>query len=192
MIDKQQDMKRSLDYLYKNELELVRLNQFVHELRKYDLAEILAYLADFPFQYVLNFLLSNPLLWVNMKPADWVKIMSALNPRPKPFKPYIEDAGYVDIHFLCKYVRINAIKLYLQQEKFTNNDKKKLLLYSNKVVSSLFMDELDTELLDGKYFVHIGKLENVRINLTSTGEIKELNYTQSELTKYIEKELKVL
>jgi len=192
MIDKQQDMKRSLDYLYKNELELVHLNQFVHELRKYDLAEILAYLTDFPFQYVLNFLLSNPLLWVNMKPDDWVKIMSALNPRPNPFKPYIEDAGYVDIHFLCKYVRINAIKLYLQQEKFTNNDKKKLLLYSNKVVSSLFMDELDTELLDGKYFVYIDQLKSVRINLTSTGEIKELNYTKSELTKYIEKELKVL
>lgn len=54
------------------------------------------------------------------------------------------------------------------------------------------MDELDAELLDGKYFVHIGELKSVRINLTSTGEIKELNYNQSELTKYIEKELKVL
>ncbi|MFN6460631.1 MAG: hypothetical protein RMZ41_002130 [Nostoc sp. DedVER02] len=79
--------------------------------------------------------------------------MSALNPRPKKFK--IDDASYVYIHFLCKYLRVNAIELFLQQENFSNQDKKKLLPCSNKVAVSLFMDELDIEFLDGNDYVHL-------------------------------------
>jgi hypothetical protein len=191
MKNKEQDMINLLNDLYDNELETVRINQFINELKKYDLAEMLAYHAKFPFRYVLNFLLSNPLLWINMLVNDWLKIMCTLNPRPKPFKIDIDDAGYVDIYFLCKYMRVNAIELFLQQDKFSNTDKKKLLLYFNKVACSLFMDELDLDFLDGEFFVHRDQLEIARLNLISTGEINQLKYTHHELTEYIQRELKV-
>ncbi|WP_335110324.1 hypothetical protein [Nostoc sp.] len=129
---------------------------------------------------------------MNKSVMDWVVIMSALNPRPKPFKIDIEDAGYVDIHFLCKYMRVNAIELFLQQEKFSHKDKEKLLLYSNKVAIFLFMDELDIELLDGEDWVHRDQIEVARLNLIYNGEINQLKYTEDELSEYIQKELKAL
>ncbi|PHM06105.1 hypothetical protein, partial [Nostoc sp. 'Peltigera malacea cyanobiont' DB3992] len=126
----------------------------------------------------LAFFLSTSLLWMNKSVIDWVVIMSALNPRPKPFKIDIDDAGYVDIHFLCKYMRVNAIKLFLQQEKFSHQDKEKLLLYSNKVAIFLFMDEFDIELLNGEDWVHLDQIEVARLNLISNGGINQLKYTE--------------
>ncbi|MEH1932656.1 MAG: hypothetical protein V7L14_02785 [Nostoc sp.] len=195
MINKQQDMMNLLNKLYENNnysSPLDYFSQSINELKKYDLAEILAYQAKFTCQYVISFLLSTPLLWMNKSVRDWVIIMSALNPRPKPFKIDIDDAGYVDIHFLCKYMRVNAIELFLQEEKFSNQDKEKLLLYSNKVAVDFFMDELDIEFLDGEDWVHRDQIEVARLNLIYSGRINQLKYTEGELREYIQKELKAL
>lgn len=129
---------------------------------------------------------------MNKSVMQWVVIMSALNPRPKPFKIDIEDAGYIDINFLCKYMRVNAIELFLQQGKFSNKDKEKLLLYSNKVAVDLFMDELDSEFLDGEDWVHLEQIEVARLNLVFSGRINQFQYTEDELRGYIQKELKAL
>jgi len=160
-------------------------------LEKYDFAEILAYQAKFPLQYVLGFILSTPSLWVNFTATDWIRVMSDLNPRPNPFSIEIFDAGYSDIHFLCKFVKINAIELFLRQKQFSNQDKKRLLQYSNKIACFLFMDELDLENLDGNYFLHQDKLDRVRHNLISTGKVSPLNYNEDKLRKYIENQLEV-
>ncbi|HLO49515.1 MAG TPA: hypothetical protein VK211_13955 [Kamptonema sp.] len=135
MTNKHQEMINLLNNMYDNDsfFTLEYHVKLIDELKKYELAEILAYQAKFDFQYVLSFLLLTPTLWINKSVVDWIRIMSALNPRPKPFTRDIKDAGYVDIHFLCKYMRVNAIELFLQQENFNNTDKKKLLLYSKKV-----------------------------------------------------------
>ncbi|MEH1943940.1 MAG: hypothetical protein V7L01_27485 [Nostoc sp.] len=193
MTNKQQDMINLLDEMYWNanySSSIDYFSQFINELKKYELAEILAYQAKFPFLYVISFLLSTPLLWMNKSVMDWVVIMSALNPRPKPFKIDIEDAGYIDIPFLCKYMRVNAIELFLQQEIFSNQDKEKILLYSNKVAIFLFMDELDIEFLDGEDWVHLDLIEVAKLNLVSSGRINQFQYTEDELTEYIQKELK--
>ncbi|MBN3894788.1 MAG: hypothetical protein HWQ41_05830 [Nostoc sp. NOS(2021)] len=194
MENKQQEMLDLLDEIYWNEgysYGIEYFSQFLHKMEKYDFAKILASQAKFPVQYVLSFILSTPSLWINFLDTDWIRIMSVLNPRPKPFSIEIFDAGYVDIHFLCKYMRVNAIELFLQQEKFSNEDKKRILQYSSKVAIFLFMNELDLENLDGNYYLHQDELEKVRLTLISTGKIKPLNYTEDELSEYIEKELKV-
>ncbi|MEH2375168.1 hypothetical protein [Nostoc sp.] len=188
MINKQQDMINLLNKLYDNNNYSSPLDYFSHsinQLKKYDLAEILAYQDKFDCQYFLSFLLSTPLLWMNKSARDWVVIMSAFNPRPKPFKIHIDDAGYVDIHFLCKYMRFKAIELFLQQGKFTNKDKEKLLLYSNKVAVDLFMDELDIEFIDGEDWVHREQIEVARLNLISNEGINQLKYTEGQLREYI-------
>ncbi|MEH1969256.1 hypothetical protein [Nostoc sp.] len=193
MTNKQQDMINLLNEMYWNEKyssPIDYFSQFINELKKYEIAEILAYQAKFPFQYVLSFLLSTPLLWMNKSVMDWVVIMSALNPRPKPFKVDIEDAGYVDIHFLCKYMRVNAIELFLKQEKFSNQDKENLLYYCKKIAVDLFIDELEIEFLDGEDFVHLDQIKVARLNLIYSGRINQLKYTEDELREYIQKELK--
>ncbi|MEH1947010.1 MAG: hypothetical protein V7K77_08640 [Nostoc sp.] len=194
MEDKQQEMLDLLDEIYWNEgysYGIEYFSQFLHEIVKYDFAKILACQAKFPLGYVLSFILSTPSLWINFSHTDWIRIMSVLNPRPKPFSIEIFDAGYVDIHFLCKYMRVNAIELFLQQDKFSNEDKKKVLQYSSKLAIFLFMNELDLENLDGNYYLHQDELEKLRLTLISTGIIKPLNYTEDELMEYIKKELKL-
>lgn len=190
----QENMVNLLNEIYDNEgysYGIDYFRQFLNELEKYDFADILAYQAKFPLRYVLDFILSTPSLWVKMSDLDWLRVMSVLNPRPKPFSREIDDAGYADIHFLCKYLRVNAIEFFLKQNHFSHKDKQKLLQYSKKVSSLLFMDELDLEDLDGEYFAHKDALENVKLSLISTGKITEFKTTENELRKYIEAQLKV-
>jgi hypothetical protein len=195
MRENQQDMANLLNEMYGGEYyfgqSLDYFSRFIYNLKKYDLAEILAYQSKFDFQYVLSFLLATPLLWINLSIKDWVRIMSLLNPRPKPFTKEIYIAGYVDIHFLCKYIKVNAIELFLQQDQFSNIDKKKLLQYSCKIADSLILDELDIEFLDGKNFVHHNEIEKVKLSLVSTGAIKPFNYTEDALRAYIEEKLTI-
>ncbi|MEH2173322.1 hypothetical protein [Nostoc sp.] len=58
MKNKQQDMINLLDEMYcnANYSSLIDyFSQFINELKKYELAEILAYQAKFPFSYVISF-----------------------------------------------------------------------------------------------------------------------------------------
>ena len=100
------------------------------------------------------------------------------------------DAGYIDIHFLCKYIKVNAIEMFLQQNQFSNEDKKKLLQYSKKVSDLLFVDEIEIENLDGNYFVDKDVTDSVKFAFLSTGKISELKYSRYELSKYIGRQLK--
>ncbi|OCR01895.1 hypothetical protein BCD67_05260 [Oscillatoriales cyanobacterium USR001] len=195
MNNKQQDMVNLLQEIYDSEGDyfgIDHFSRFLNELKKYDFGEMLACQAKYPLRYVLDFILSTESLWIKMSDIEWLKVMSLLNPRPKPFSIEIFDAGYVDIHFLCKYMGVNAIEMFLQQEVFSNEDKKKLLQYSRKVAGFLFINELELENLDGSYFVHKDELEKARSTLISTGTIKLLNYTEDEFREYIERELKIV
>ena len=192
-----QEMANFLDQIYDRENDsgeygIKYFSQFLSELKKYDFTEIIDYLVIGEYNilgYILEFILSTPSLWKNYTVEDWVEVMFRLNPRPKPIGKDIEIEGYVDIHFLCKYMRINAIELFLQQDKFSNEDKKKILQYSKKILDSLFINDIDLEDLDGDYYIHKDELERLRFNLVSTGKVKPLDCTENELKKYIEKEL---
>ncbi|MBD2310800.1 hypothetical protein H6G20_03780 [Desertifilum sp. FACHB-1129] len=194
MIDNiQKDMTDLLNYIYDNEGDCYGIDyfsQFLNDLKKYDFAEILAYQAKFSVNYGLSFILSTPSLWMNMSELDWVQVMSALNPRPNPFRREVEDAGYIELHFLCKYLRVNAIEMFLQQKQFSNEDKKKFLQYAKKISDILFMEDLDLEDLDGNYFVHKDILEKTRLILLSTQKVSDLKYNRDELQKYLEEQLK--
>ena len=190
-----QEMKSFLDRIYNSERDFEKygieyFKRFLPELEKYDFIEIIDYLVDKNAFYtsIFEIILSTPSLWENYTVEDWIEVMSRLNPRPKPISKDIFSEGYVDIHFLCKYMRINAIELFLQQQ-FSNEEKKKVLKYCRKILYSLFMDEIDMEDLNGDYYVHKDELEKIRLNLVSTGKVKPLDCTEGELKKYIEKEL---
>ena len=192
-----QEMASFLDQIYDHESDsgeygIEYFSRFLSELEKYDFTEIIDYLVVGKYNilgYILEFILSTPSLWKNYSVQDWIEVMSRLNPRPKPINKDMESEGYVDIHFLCKYMRINAIELFLQQRQFSNEDKRKVLQYSRKILDSLFMNDIDIEDLDGNYYIHQDELEKIRSNLISTGEVKPLDCTVDQLKEYIEKEL---
>lgn len=191
-----QEMKSFLDRIYDCERDFEEygieyFRQFLPEIEKYNFVEIIDYSVNRNAFYtsIFELILSTPSLWKNYTVEDWVKVTSRLNPRPKPISKDIFLEGYVDIHFLCKYMRINAIDLFLQQQQFSKEDKKKILQYCKKILDSLFMDEIDMEDLDGNYYIHKDELEKIRFNLISTGKVKPFDFTEDELKDYIEKEL---
>lgn len=165
---------------------------FLDELQEYNFGDILIYLIQNPEIYtedILYFILSTPSLWIEFSKKDWIEIMLKLNPRPYPFSKDIFNKGYVDIHFLCKYLKINAIKMFLEREDIDKKDKKRLLQYSRKVTPFLFMDELDIEDLDGEYLVDVNVLDVVRLKLTYSEKLETLYFDENQLKQYIEKEL---
>ena len=174
-------------------LSLSYCSHFLNELKEYDFEDILVYLISNPkilIEDILYFILSTPSLWIKYSHKEWMEIMITLNPRPNPFSREIFDKGYVDIHFLCKYLKINGIKMFLDRKDFDDQDKKRLLQYSKKITPFLFMDELDVEDLDGEYLVDINVLDAARLKLTDSKKIEVLNFNESELKQYIDKELK--
>ena len=193
-----QDMTALLKYIHDNHMssELVGIpyfSQFTNDFQKYEFPVILAYQSKvFKLNYVLNFVLSTPSMWMDLSELDWIKIVSSLNPRPDPYKQLIGEADFVDIHFLCKFIRINAIELFLRKQEFSTEDKKRVLKYSKKVVDTLFMDDLDVEDLDGILWVKKHEIDNLRDRLISTGKFQALTCNPSELKEYIEKEMKML
>ena len=176
-----------------NFISISYCNNFIDKFKNYTLEDILVCSVSNPeisIGDILDFILSTPFLWANYTDKEWIEIMFRLNPRPEPFSKEIFDKGYVDIHFLCKYLRINAIKLFLEQEKFDKKDQERLLYYSRKVTPFLFMDELDIEDLDGEYLVDINVLDAVKLKLADSKEVETLDLNEQELRQYIEKELK--
>lgn len=96
--------------------------QFLPELQSYDFVEIFVELTaenHFLIGEVEAFLLSTPLLWQELQYSDWLKVLSSLNPRPKPYTREIYDCGYFDIQFLCKYLQVDGIEFFLQQTSFS-------------------------------------------------------------------------
>ncbi len=167
-------------------------NQFSEELQKYEFSQILAYLSSqnkFSVSEILEFILSTPYLWQHFSVYDWIEVMSSLNPQSNPFTIEIFNIGYSDIHFLCKYLRINAIDLFIKQEKFSNKDKKRVLQYSKKIGVSLFMDELDLEDLDGDYLVDYNTIKKVKSNLIFNQKVKPMISTSQKLVEYLDNRL---
>jgi hypothetical protein len=190
-----ENMKELLDYMY-NEYSscdyygIPYFQKFKTNLNKYDFSDILVYQANkFDFNYVIYFILSTPFLWLNTSYLDWIKIMVLLNPRPHPFKRDILDAGYIDIHFLCKYIQVNAIEIFIKQKQIKNEDKIKLLQYFRKIPDFLFIDDLQIEDLDGETFVDIKDIYEMKSKLNSSANVNSFQFNRKYLIEYLEKQI---
>ena len=195
MSDSQPKLISLLDRMYDEtvhhyEYGLSYFNVFLPELEQYSFIDLFVCLSQqtrFGLYYSLGLILSIPSLWINLSDTDWIGVMSALNPRQHyiPNTKEIYNCGYLDIHFLCKYLEVDAINCFLRQN-FSKEDKKRMLQYSNKIAFDLFKDELDEEDLDGEYYIHKDKLKNLGSQLIDRGQFKSFNYTVNEIKKYIE------
>ncbi|BAZ14592.1 hypothetical protein NIES4071_64360 [Calothrix sp. NIES-4071] len=98
-MNNKQDMVNLLKEIYDSEGDyffgIPHFSQFINKLKKYDIGEMLACQTKYPLDYVIGFILSTPSLWTKMSDTEWLKAMSQLNPRPKPFGIEIFDAGYL-------------------------------------------------------------------------------------------------
>lgn len=190
-----QDLVNLTSTIFKNSnncYEIDYLNQFIEELSKYSFAEIIFCIVTNPeisFEELIEFILASPSLWINITIEEWISIMHTLNPRPKPFSREIFDKGYVDIHFLCKYLGINAINIFLQEKEINVKDKKKILYYFKKISSFLFIDDIELEDLNGDYYVDKHTLHELQSKFVRLPGIESFSSTEKQLKELLEKEL---
>lgn len=176
-------------YGFDNVVGISYFNKFLNELIAYRFAEIFVFQAKrYPLQYVLDFLLSTPSLWVQLSDVEWLEIMNSMNPRPYPLQLSLDNGYFADIHFLAKYIRVNSIELFLRQDDFSDLDKKHVIQYCQRDIYSFFADEIDLEDLDGNYFMIEQELRNVQYRLTYNGVFNDFNFNEDELINYLIKE----
>ena len=162
--------------------------KFLDELKDYSFAELLAYQSKrYPISYVVAFLLSTPSLWTHLSDLEWIEIMKFMNPRPDPLKSIDLDNGdFADIYFLNKYIRVNSIEVFLNQDNFSILDKNHVIKYCKRTSYSLLLDELDLEDLDGNYFISEKEIKNIQLRLTSNNLFNDFNLTEDEFILYLQ------
>jgi hypothetical protein len=140
-------------------------------------SHIVAYqMRHFCLRYVLDFLLSSPSIWKEMGISDWIRTFRLSSPRPS-FDKVPDDTGwYADLIFLYKFVKVDGIRLLLDDPDISMEDKSRVARYCHAHAPLFFADDLDEEDLDGCYFVSIEKISRYREKLHCGGfELAESN-----------------
>lgn len=159
---------------------------FLEQLLRFDNKDVLVHqIKEYPTQYVFDFLLSTPSLWTDLSGVDWVDIMRNVNPGCDPEKRENWDRYFTDIHFLCKYIGVDALERFLKEKSFDLIDKKRVLRYSVGKAILFSIDEIDAEDLDGEYFVDVWTINQVREKLISSGEFQELKMDNHDFVDYV-------
>ena len=161
-------------------------NNFSGKTKDLSVTELIAsQVKRYSSDYVFDFLLSTPYLWSELSGLEWLKIISLVNPRPDPILIIdLHPSHFADIHFLCKYLQVDALSLFVENEEFSKSDKQNILKYFRKNAVFFFMDELDIEDMDGNYFMSYLEIQKVKSNLLVDGTFQEFKYTEDDLIKY--------
>jgi hypothetical protein len=169
-------------YGFSEAIGIEYFTKFSDRAKNLSITELIAFqIKRYSSDYVFDFLLSTPYLWSELSGLEWLKIISLVNPRPDPLPMHDHHSHFADIHFLCKYLQVDALNLFLENEDFSKTDKRNVLRYFKREAVFLFMDELDIEDMDGEYFMNFSQLQNVKSNLLKEGTFKEFNYKEDSL-----------
>ncbi|NET39901.1 MAG: hypothetical protein F6K19_49435 [Cyanothece sp. SIO1E1] len=194
MQDTQRDLIKLSEDIYNSygvsdSTGLTYFAKFTSRLEQFDYREVLVYqVKTYPSRYVFDFLLSIPFLWADMSGDDWMEVMRRLNPRPKPFEISNDEKYFSDIHFLCKYIGVDAVQFFLKQDSFSRTDKLHVLQYCLKETCFFSIDEIDLEDLDGSYFMHKDEVREVKERLINSGHFKGFDLSEDEFISYLEQQ----
>lgn len=147
---------------------------------------IIQVVQNYPVKEACELFLSCSYLWSDINNLGWRKIIFASNPRPHSRDKFNEGIGFSDIHFLCKYIGVDALKFVISSNA-DNADKAEVIRYCSRNTYSLILDDIDREDLDGDYFVDERDIENTRLRLLNSKSFSEFNYSYEDLRKYIER-----
>lgn len=173
-------------YGFSRSVGLRYFSSFLEQFVQFDSKDILAHqIKEYPTRYVFDFLLSTPSLWTDMSGIDWIDTMRKVNPRCDPTRIENWDRCFTDIHFLCKYIGVNALETFLNEDSFELIDKKYMLQYSISKAVLFSIDEIDAEDLDGEYFVELDIIDQIRERLISGGEFRELRINNHDFVEYV-------
>jgi hypothetical protein len=174
-------------YFYSEKTGMSYFSQFRPDLKKYHLQEILLYASKkFQISYVIDMILSSPYLWIDLSYSDWLEVMNNLNPRPDPYKQMFDEADFVDIVFLCKFMRVNVVESLIKSPSINIIDKQRIIQYCIKIPDIFFMDELDIENLNGVDWIHINNLNELRNKFIVLEKASLMSSNVNEFREYLE------
>ena len=181
-------MKKLLDKIYSGygvsgSVGIEYFNVYRNELSKYDSIDLITQLEEhYPKQFILDLLLSVPSIWSEFSVLEWVEVMKKGNPRSDPTKVDDGDGDYADIYFLSRYLGVDAVQLFLDQNEFSENDKLNVLHYGKINAQLLLIDDMDVEDMDGEYFVEYEDVQGISNKLISESGFQALDVSSySEL-----------
>jgi hypothetical protein len=153
----------------------------------YDAKEVIAFqVHTYGVRYCIDLLLSSPNLWRNLSEADWGVTLSLACPRSLQTTTATGLDAYADVVFLCKYLGVNGIKLFLTSNEISAEDKKLLVDQVKIFWLDLVLEELDLDDLDGSYFVSKEILDKVAERLLESGRMEKFNNDETSVRRYVD------
>jgi hypothetical protein len=153
-------------YGFSERIGISYFESFAPELQHFHFVDIASHqMANYPHRYALDFLLATPFLWANLTSSIWFELLRRPGVRPDTSRSIDPVGNYVDFEFLCRYVKVDAIRYFIDQHDVGIIDKRRTLDYFRKYAHSLLPDPLDYDDLDGTYFVHRRRLVSLADDL---------------------------
>lgn len=169
--------------------------RFLDEIHSIGRIEFLAaYMRDSEVEDVRVLMLSLPQLWQDFTVDDWLKLMEAVGEKPtKRPKWDIGEMGiFSDVLFLCRFLEINGLDLYLNYAKVSEQSKWAVVKYMQAFAgffAKQWIDDYD-DLSEGEDNVFDGftlaDLDCIKQNLLKDPRVKEFPQDETKVREYIE------
>jgi len=152
----------------------------------YDPSEVVAQqVKAYPLLYVADFLLSCPDLLSAMDTDAWSRAMVAAGPRPELRAYDIQMEQMSDVYFICKFLRLDAVRFAIDRESMPLEDKHEILRKAQLSSPLLVLDDLDREELDGIRFVSEAFLRETADRLYAEGGWSRLPNTREGIIEQL-------
>lgn len=133
---------------------------------------IVAQMRGYPHRYVLDFLLACPFLWTDLRSQGWKELMRRASPRPDPRGSHEELSEFCDIEFLQRFLRVDGLRVFLEDSAVAYEDKKNAEEYFRRFSRLLVVDPEELVDMDGCYFVDASEVNVIRDAVLHEGEFK--------------------
>ncbi len=168
---------------------------YLNQIKNFGTKDLLKfYMKNFSAKYFNSLMMALPELWQNFTVEDWIELLENLGERPlEPKKGEVGDYGnFADIQFLCKFLEIDGLNLYLKYTESAIENKIAVINYMQGFSDEFIKDEMDFEdLSEGDDNMYDGftyfDLKKAKQNLLKDPRIREFPQNPKQVKKYIEK-----
>ena len=191
-MNSQEELSRLSKEIYHNYFssgyDIEYFEQFALRLAEFDFLTIMDHQMreDYPQSYVLGFFLATPFLWRDLAPECWLSLL--LRPRQLPEWSGVDTlAAYVDLEFLSRYVRVDALQFFLASPLPSLELKQHVMDYYTSFNLFLVPNKHDAARLDGKTYVAAATLESLASDLRRQFNFAPVEFTTETAKEHVER-----
>lgn len=162
--------------------------RFAPHLARFDFLTIIDHQMreEYPNNYVLEFILMTPFLWRDLGQECWLSLLM----RPRQLREWgimEPSAAYVDMEFLSRYVRVDALQFFLASPLPSLEQKQQAMDYYMSFCLFLAPIAHDAERLDGKTYVTAATLESLGSDLRRRFHFSPVEFTMETAKEHVER-----